>query len=183
MLLPNTSINMKLNKVKMGKLDDAKSWGYEERISFVDQLGELSQVKHMFTLWPSHPIPVYILQNSPQKRFPREQAYGNVHQNAVCGSRSWRHALCRTWISKVWWIQCRSLMSSLRATYTVRTERDLKIQSCAHKKGEPTVSSGDLTRNAESIVSILKQRGNLIWGIGYTGEENLRHWDETGEAA
>lgn len=41
---------MKLNKAKMGKLDDAKSWGYEERIYFVDQLGELSQVKHMFTL-------------------------------------------------------------------------------------------------------------------------------------
>ena len=43
------------------------------------------------------------------------------------------------------------------------------------KRGKPSVLAGDLTRNAENIVSILKQRGNLIWGIGYTGEENLRH--------
>ena len=70
---------MKLNKAKMGKLDDAKSWGYEERIYFVDQLGELSQVKHMFTLCPSHPIPVYILQNNSQTRFTREQVHENVH--------------------------------------------------------------------------------------------------------
>ena len=30
---------MKLNKAKMGKLDDAKCWGYEERVTFVDQPG------------------------------------------------------------------------------------------------------------------------------------------------
>ena len=58
---------MKLNKAKMGKLDDAKSWGYEERISFVDQLGELSQVKHMFTLTqPSHSS-VYIAEQFSDK--------------------------------------------------------------------------------------------------------------------
>lgn len=39
------------------------------------------------------------------------------------------------------------------------------------KRGKPNILAGDSTRKAENILSILKQTGNLIWGIGYTGDE------------